>query len=285
MRLMMIILFALLLTTVEAVAIEIPEAMITDIYFISEDAINGNGSFTTRSCIRMEGPHVDHRMAGQDAGMMLKELKHGSGTIDSEAQTFAERLNFTFIIDDYNITKVYASVWMAEDNSMTYSPVTIPIGTGYYAAHPISYDSTLKEKTCIKNYATETSMQHEILYAEAVDKDLEVLVKDKYYNNTGLRQVDVARTVMNVTEDVTDGRTHLGVLQGNTEDDDVSAWKDPVIDIQEVYEGTYHIDQKMSLYWPVERKSSTPDWLSCCYGGLDDVSSNDYVWMESEICI
>ncbi|MCK4490996.1 MAG: hypothetical protein KAU03_00125, partial [Candidatus Altiarchaeales archaeon] len=157
MRLVMIILFALLLTTVEAVAIEIPEADITDMYFISEDAINGNGSFTTRSCIRMEGPHVDHRVAGQDAGMMLKELKHGSGTIDSEAQTFAERLNFTFIIDDYNITKVYASVWMAEDNSMTYSPVTIPIGTGYYAAHPIRYDSTLKEKTCIKNYATETS--------------------------------------------------------------------------------------------------------------------------------
>jgi hypothetical protein len=263
-----------LLVAVEAAAMEIREAENRDMYFTYEGATSGTGSFATRSVIEMGGPHVDNRDLGQYADVTVKEQKHGSGTIDDEVLTVAERLYFFLLIDNYSITKRYASIWMAEDSSMTYSPVTIPVGRGYYGAHPIHYNSTLKEKNCIKNYATETSMQHETLYAGVIDKDLEVLVKDKNYDNTGWHLFDAAWTEMNVSEDVSEGTTELGVLQGNTRESDTSAWKSPIIDIQDRYQGTYHIDQKMSLYWPVERYGYNDSWYGVCPNRL---------WTGSEI--
>lgn len=264
MRPAMIIAYALLLVAVEASAMEIRDTENRDMYFTYEGATSGNGSFATRSVIEMGGPHIDHRDPVKNADVKVTEHKHGSGTIDDEVLIVAERLYFFLLIDDYSITKRYASIWMAEDSSMTYSPVTIPMGRGYYAARPIHYDSTLKEKNCIKNYATETSMHHETLYAGVIDKDLEVLVKDKNYDNSGWHLVDAAWTEMNVSEDVSEGTTELGVLQGNTRESDTSAWKNPIIDIQDRYKGTYHIDQKMSLYWPVDRYGLNDSWYGFC---------------------
>ena len=70
-------------------------------------------------------------------------------------------------------------------------------------------------------------------------------------------------TQMRVTEDVTDGKAHIGVLQANENfagriiprsasgfiDDGLShsAWKDPAIEIDEDYWGSYHIEKNMTL--------------------------------------
>lgn len=264
----------------EAACIEITEWTIDDFYFASEESINGDGSFATYYNAQTRGPHTDNRLENQYSYVKVKELKHGSGTINNEKMTTAEEVNLTIGMDGYNITKLYGSVWMTEDNTMTYSPETISIGTGYYASNPINYRSPLTEKTYIKNYATEASMQHETLYAKAIDKDLEVLVKDKYYDDTDSHRYDIGWTVMDVAMDVTDGTTYLGVLQGNTADSDTSAWKDPLIDIEEAYYGTYRIDSNMTLYWPVERLVSTSSWLSCCFGGYLDMDAKDKKWIE-----
>jgi len=265
----------------EAACIEVTDWTVDDFYFTSEESIDGNGSFATYYNVQTRGPHTDNRLPNQYSHVKLKELKHGSGTINNEKLTTAEEVNLTIDMEGYNITKIYGSVWMAEDNAMIYSPEIISIGAGYYASNPIIYRSPLTEKTSIKNYATGTSMKHETLYANAIEKDMEVQVKDKYYDDTSSHRYDIGRTLMDLTEDVTDGTTYLGVLQGNTADSNTGAWKDPLIDIENVYDGSYHIDSNMTLYWPVERIAFTSDWLSCCFGGYQDMNAKDKKWIES----
>ena len=63
---------------------------------------------------------------------------------------------------------------------MVYAPMRIAVGTGYYAANPLDYSSLLKEKTWVKNYRAGTSMHHEVEYAHALDKELNIDVKEKF---------------------------------------------------------------------------------------------------------
>ena len=44
-----------------------------------------------------------------------------------------------------------------ETTHAVYAPTRIAIGTGYYAANPLNYDSLIKEKTWIKNRLAGTS--------------------------------------------------------------------------------------------------------------------------------
>jgi hypothetical protein len=168
---------------------------------------------------------------------------------------------------------------------MVYSPMNIAIGTGYYAENPVVYDSLLKENTYIKNYRAATSMHHEIEYAHAIDKEIDILAKEKYNKTYDPIWTQVGFTWMKVTEDVTDGKIHYGVLQGSEpavmqEDVDrfapfSSAWKKPAIEIDEDYFGTYHIEKNMSLEVPYKKITKTDDWLPCCPGGWDSMNPLD----------
>ena len=102
-----------------------------------------------------------------------------------------------------------------EDVAMVYAPMRIAVGTGYYAANPLDYSSLLKERTEAKNYFAGTSMVHEIEYAHAIDKELDLTVKDKINYTYDPELLSVGYTQMKVNEDVTDGKVHIGVLQAN----------------------------------------------------------------------
>jgi hypothetical protein len=163
----------------------------------------------------------------------------------------------------------------------------IAVGTGYYAANPLDYSSLLKEKTWLKNYRAGTSMHHEVEYAHALDKELDVTLKEKFNYTYDPIVEGVGYTQMKVTEDVTDGKAHIGVLQANENlagrimgrtsliDDGLaySAWKDPAIEIDEDYWGTYHIEKNMTLEVPYYLKQTGDDWLPCCFGGFDYLDS------------
>ena len=158
-------------------------------------------------------------------------------------------------------------------------------GNGYYARNPIRYDSLLKEKTCIKNYRPLTSMHHEVEYAKALDKEINVIVKDKTYWYEDPIYEGVGYTTMNIVEDVTDGRTHIGVLQGEPNYMNntgyliptTSAWKNPMIEIDEDYIGTYHIEKNMTLNVPYKLEIVESDWLTCCFSGCDGAYPPEYV--------
>ena len=56
------------------------------------------------------------------------------------------------------MTHDYGLIAALGNSSMVYEPQTMSIGNGYYAAHPVNFNSLLGEKTQIKNYASKTSM-------------------------------------------------------------------------------------------------------------------------------
>ena len=246
--------------------------------FNFEQSVQGNGYFMTYL----------YAKAGHTA---LKNYAHGSGSLNSEAvltyQELDRKTRNAYI--DYN-DFAQDCIQFKEDVAMVYAPMRIAVGNGYYAANPLDYSSLLKEKTWIKNYLAGTSMHHEVEYAHALDKELEVVVKDKRNHTYDPEKQSVGYTQMKINEDVTDGKAHIGVLQANDNyastimdpenwDKEVagikSAWKNPSIEIDEDYWGTYHIEKNMTLEVPYYLKQTTDDWLPCCFGGFDSMTTYD----------
>lgn len=257
--------------------------------FNFEQSVDGSGYFMTYRYIQLQTPDDADGTGGQK-GPMLKEYSHGSGTIDNEILICAQDIYNETEEGGYIETEQYSCISMREDNAMVYSPMTMAYGNGYYARNPIQYDSLLKEKTCIKNYRPATSMHHEVEYAKAIDKELNVIVKDKNYDYEDPIDEGVGYTTMSILEDVTDGRTHIGVLQGEPNSmknagytpPTTSAWKDPLIEIDEDYVGTYHIEKNMTLEVPYKLEEVEEDWLTCCFGGCDDLDEYNAKYIECD---
>ncbi len=241
--------------------------------FNFEQSVQGNGYFMTY-------------MYAKSGNLAFKNYAHGSGSVNNEATLTYQHLNKSThnAYTDYNDYELNC-IQFKEDNAMVYAPMRIAVGTGYYAARPLDYSSLLKEKTTLKNYRAGTSMHHEVEYAHALDKELDATLKETF-NYTYDPVIDGnGFTQMRVTEDVTDGKAHIGVLQANENfagriiprsasgfiDDGLSysAWKDPAIEIDEDYWGTYHIEKNMTLHVPYYLKQTSDDWLPCCTGGYD----------------
>ena len=260
-----------------------------------------NATFNFEQSVQGNGYHMSYIYAKAGATAM-KNYAHGSGSLDSEAtltwQHLTEKTHNVY--SDYN--DFYQDcIQFKEDVAMVYAPMRIAVGTGYYAANPLDYSSLLKERTEAKNYFAGTSMVHEIEYAHAIDKELDLVVKDKINYTYDPELLSVGYTQMRVNEDVTDGKVHIGVLQANDQFvgiqlkqanrspsdisevlsafDELSArkamWKDPAIEIDEDYWGTYHIEKNMTLEVPYHVICKKDDWLRCCFAGFDSMNPLD----------
>ncbi|MDI9398036.1 MAG: hypothetical protein QM433_00550 [Euryarchaeota archaeon] len=273
-----------------------------NITFDFEQSVQGSGYFMTYRYIQLDSPGTEQKgpmykdyAHGPTAwsrtstptlqkGPMYKDYAHGSGTIDNEIMICAEDIWYERDDGCWNEWEAYSCISAREDNSMVYSPMTMAYGNGYYAKNPIRYDSLLKEKTVIKNYRPATMMHHQVEYAKAVDKEIDILVKDKQYVYEDPIYQGVGYTTMKINEDVTDGMVDLGVLQGDpdnmgTPGYDVpasTAWRNPMIEIDEHYVGTFHIEKNMTLEVPYKLVEDEKDWLSCCIGGCDTMEPCGY---------
>jgi hypothetical protein len=185
--------------------------------------------------------------------------------------------------------EAFSSILMNEDNKVTYSPTTMAVGSRFYDFHPIKFNSLLKEENLIKNRGGGNSMQNGIEYAHVLDKKLDTLV------NVFEDVDDPSITSMNVSENVTEGRAHIGVLQANpdaiseietnpeTGEEETfafakSAWRKPQIYVDEDYFGNFHIEKKMNIATEVADDDYTDDydWLPCtCNSGWDDMDLHD----------
>jgi len=248
--------------------------------FNFEQRVQGNGYFMTY-------------LYAKAGAVEMKNYAHGSGSLNSEATLTYQALDTKThnVYSDYN--DFYQDcIQFKEDVAMVYAPMKIAVGNGYYAANPLDYSSLLKEKSWIKNYLAGTSMHHEVEYAHALDKELEMVGKDKVNWTYDPELTSVGYTQMKVNEDVTDGKAHIGVLQANdnyaalmaqqgpaatvyTLENRKSAWKNPAIEIDEDYWGTYHIEKNMTLEVPYHWIAKKDDWLPCCFGGFDDMNTLD----------
>jgi hypothetical protein len=227
--------------------------------------------------------------------LQLKNYMHGSGTMDT-ATLLSSNQSCTMVSTQDRNTLVYTgysfghrgNISFVEQNEMTYAPVAMAYGTGYYTENPIVYNSKLKERTEAKNYdgglcGDAVSMVHQIEYASAFVKDvgvrlenIEKLPKSGYSSKpvTGL-----SSTRMNIEEEVTEGSVHVGQLV-TTKDE---GWKEPLIEIDENYAGTFKITKNMEICTSCTGKKPRSDWLSCCFGGYDGMDDEDKMWGEEEI--
>jgi hypothetical protein len=248
----------------------------SNVTFDFEQSVQGNGYFMTYIYAKADN-------------VAMKNYAHGSGSLNSEAVLNYYNMNRkTHNADSYN-DFMENCIQFKEDVSMVYAPMRIAVGTGYYAANPLDYSSLLKEKTWVKNYRAGTSMHHEVEYAHALDKELNLVVKEKFNYTYDPETIGVGFTQMKVNQDMTDGKAHIGVLQasenfanlntinqqGTIGNMHMSAWKNPAIEIDEDYWGTYHIEKNMTLEVPYHLIQKKEDWLPCCFGGFADMNTLD----------
>ncbi len=238
-----------------------------------KQSVSGEGYFMTYKYAKM--PNALGVSGIGNNGVEFMDYSHGSGTIDTESILSAKNYNATNGIDEnygHDHAEELSCIQLKEDNAMTYSPIAFGVGTGFYAGRPLQFNSLLKEKTWLKNRGSATSMHHEVEYAHALDKELDLLVKDF------ISEDDPSVSMMNISEDVTAGRAHIGILQGDPDEvseEDVdgnqfvvdTAWKKPLVYVDEDYWGTYHIEKLMNLTASLDETTADDDWLPCCSGG------------------
>jgi hypothetical protein len=248
-------------------------------YYSDDQALNQtrNISFSFEQSVSGSGYFMNDINAVA-RNVAMKNYAHGSGSIDNEAvmNTYSYRSNSHPIAEDW-VDYNQSCIQFQENNLMTYAPINIDLGG--FAARPLEYSSLLKEKTWIKNYRAASSIHHEIEYAHAINKDLEIVAKENFKHSYDPTWEGQGSTQMRINEDVTEGKIHLGILQGsetgvaNLAVGDPASypfkciWIKPAVMVDEDYWGTYHLQKNVSLDVPYYKKDTSDDWLPCCFQG------------------
>ncbi|MDQ1283219.1 MAG: hypothetical protein QG666_1009, partial [Euryarchaeota archaeon] len=211
------------------------------------------------SDVQGEGYFVEYTKVNTNNLSMLN-YAHGSGTLDFADVLYDEQKTTTksiYFIDYY--TGYWTKGQAGASSAITYtrqydniqSPTSFAYGTGWYASHPVGYNSLLKDKNEAKSYQESASMHRQIEYARAVKGDIAIDINCTAPTAT----VDGKGTMsMEIDDDVTQGTLHIGELVANPKlittkigetynkkkntTTDINrlghfeAWNDPLIDIE-----------------------------------------------------
>jgi hypothetical protein len=165
-----------------------------------------------------------------------------------------------------------SSISFIGQNKITSGPVDLSLGSGYYSSHPIAIGTGIGSRTELVNADSATSMSHEVGFAQEVSGKTEYAVFSSSSQGE-YESVNSATTHMQIDETVTSGKVHIGVLSGDgfagrngnsAADPMSSAWKDPAIEIEEEYIGTYNISKNFTVNNSYAKKRVMDGWLSCC---------------------
>ena len=169
--------------------------------------------------------------------------------------------------------------WMSKSR-IARAQASVAVGSGYYSSHPISYGDGIGSETWVKNGGAATSMHSAVRYAHGIDEVTEVDASESSYHLGDFRSSRTSDTHMMVDENVTQGQVHIGVLQGsdlsnrdaggNRMDPTATALKNPAVEMDEDYTGTYHIYKNMTINSPFIKERRADSWLDFCGGeGFD----------------
>lgn len=229
--------------------------------------------------------------------LSLLEYFHGSGTMDladilnSEQKTTHSN---TYKVLDYDLgggNGTWTNKPGGANSVITYtrqydniqSPTAFVYGTGYYATHPVGYNSLLKDKTVAKSYQESASMHRQVEYARTLKGDIAVDI-----NCTGPSATSDGKGTlsMKVDDDITQGTLHIGELLAQpmkTGGHKVTpkiknqlGWKDPIVEVDNDYIGDFQVQKTMKLEITKSKASWAEDWLPCCGGGFFDLLSYNF---------
>ena len=270
--------------------------------FNFEQSVSGTGFFNSYKYSLM--PDALGTEGSLFNGVEAASKAHGSGNMETDSTIYSESSysNKTWIngaIDDEgeeieDEEESTSQIQVKQDSKMTYSPLVMGIGKNYYNQYPVVFNSLLKDEDGMKNRNRFNSLTHSVDQAHGLNKVLDA-------------QADADTNSMNIEEDLVDGRAHFGVLQlegipvdeepeeeeseeeepddGGSDEDAplevpvlglaMKAWKKPLIEIDEDYIGSYHIEKNMTLSTIEEEEEEEDKWLPCCYGGFSDMEEMD----------
>ena len=243
-----------------------------------------------------EGYFMEYKKVNTNNLSML-EYAHGSGNLDfadilSSAQKSSTTTTIYYIGDrkvgSITIEGDWTSKKVGPNSSITYtrqydniqSPTSFGYGTGWYAAHPIGYNSLLKDKNVAKSYQEGASMHRQIEYARAVKGDIAVDINCTAPTATANGKGTLS---INIDDDVTQGSLHIGEIFNNatvfttdTAYGHKAALKDPIILVDNDYVGNFQVRQTMKLEVTKSKPTWREDWLPCCHGGFFDIPSYNF---------
>ncbi len=225
------------------------------------------------------------------------EYMHGSGSfdvadiIDSAQKTthgsyyYYQSLSTGKIVPEWKQqwTGANSVIKLTRQSDMTQSPMTFAYGTGWYASHPITYNSLLKDRTVAKSYQEGSMMLHQLEYARGFVGDMAVEL-----NCTGPTETKdgYGLASMKLEDKVIQGTVHIAELLTNpqqlkydsktkkyvpTKSSKVLGVKGALIEMDENYIGNFDIQRNMKLEVTKSRAVTMEDWLPCCMGGFFDV--------------
>jgi len=114
--------------------------------------------------------------------------------------------------------------------------------------------------------ASATYLGHEVDMAHGISGATEFMASSSSYSQYGPDysiSSSQSSAHMKIDENVTDGRVHIGILQGSR--------KNPSVEVDEDYIGTYHIYKNISLSSDSVQRNTSESWLDCCTGSYFDI--------------
>jgi hypothetical protein len=177
-----------------------------------------------------------------------------------------------------------STIRFESQNNVTSAPVSIIPGDGYYSSRPIAYNSKISSQTQMANKGTGASMERLAESANGLSGSAEFMAAESLYRHGNSEYISATTMQMKIDESVTEGKVHIGALQKDSAsslavkdetDSLINAWKDPDLEIDEDYVGTYHIFKNMTINSSYDWEGSPESWLSCCLPNNFDIFLQD----------
>ncbi|MDD2836856.1 MAG: hypothetical protein PHY05_12010 [Methanothrix sp.] len=135
-----------------------------------------------------------------------------------------------------------SAISFVSENKISSAPVDLAPGSGYYSSHPFALGGGIGSRTELSNANSAASMSHEVGFAQGVSGKREYTATSRSMQSE-YENINYATTQMQIDETVTSGKVEIGVLSGI----DGHAWKNPALEIEEEYIGTYHITKNFAI--------------------------------------
>jgi hypothetical protein len=154
-----------------------------------------------------------------------------------------------------------SAISFVSENRISSAPVALMPGSGYYSSHPFAIGGAIGSRTVLSNgdSPTATSMSHEVGFASNLSGSREYSASSRS-THSEFEDSSYTTTAMKIDESVVSGKVEIGVLSGG----EGNAWKNPAIEIEEEYIGTYHITKNYTLSNSFSTARAFDGWLNCC---------------------
>ncbi|OPX77466.1 MAG: hypothetical protein A4E44_00063 [Methanosaeta sp. PtaB.Bin018] len=231
--------------------------------------------------------------------LSMLEYNHGSGSMDFADILYDEQktTSNTIYWIDYT-TGAWTKGNAGPNSAITYtrqydnvqSPTAFAYGTGYYAAHPVIYNSLIKDKNIANSYQESASMHRQVEYARALKGDIAIDLNCTAPTATASGKGSIS---MKIDDEVTQGTLHVGEFLGmpmykanvptfgagearKSKNGYKQGIKDPIIMIDTDYIGDFSVQKTMKIDIVKYGPPWMEDWLPCCMGGFFDIPSYNF---------